>query len=61
MSTLIIIAKAFATFMALVGALGCALSIYIAFKAPTHGTAVESIAGIIVAGLCLYGAYLIWY
>jgi hypothetical protein len=59
-SILIIAGKVFATLVAMGGVFGGIFYIYMAYKAPTHGTAVQSIAGIIVAGLCLFGLSSIW-
>lgn len=60
MSTLIIIAKIFGTLIMTGGVLGGILYIWMARQKPIHGTAVETIAGIIVLALSVYGMYYLW-
>jgi len=60
MDILIIIAKIFATLVLVGAALGGVLYIYFAFKRPTHGTVLQTIAGAIVLRLSLYGFYSVW-
>lgn len=60
MSVLITIAKIFGTLVLTGGVLGGILYIWMGRQQPTHGAVVETIAGIIVLGLSVYGMYFLW-
>ena len=61
MSILIVIVKILGTIVLLGGILGGILYIWMARQSPVRGTAVETIAGIIVLALTFYGMYFLWF
>ncbi len=61
MSILVILGKIFVTLMIIGGLIGGAFYIVTAIKSPTHGKTIQSISGVIVLALCVYGFYFVWF